>query len=229
VNNKFDRKYFERFYGTFNLHKLIKWHKDFLTYALRQLGEIKTSKKRALDAGCGYGGASLALYELGFDVVGIDVSSFALKIAKTNARARKSNIVLIVADICNMPITKKFDIIVCYEVLEHLPNPNSALQALYNLLNEDGIFIATTPNLESYLRHLPLYTKIFGDCWFGDFTHINLKTPHEWAHIVEGCGFSTYTIKTFHYVPFLHKLIGRFIFLNVSPKTGRSTLIIAKK
>jgi 2-polyprenyl-3-methyl-5-hydroxy-6-metoxy-1,4-benzoquinol methylase len=41
---------------------------------------------------------------------------------------------------------EKFDIILMFEVLEHLENPNKIIKKIKHLLKDDGVFIASTPN-----------------------------------------------------------------------------------
>ena len=43
-----------------------------------------------------------------------------------------------------------FNAITLWHVLEHLPDPNQALRAVYNLLNQSGTIFIAVPNLQSY-------------------------------------------------------------------------------
>lgn len=52
----------------------------------------------------------------------------------------------IVGDIENIAVAdESFDVVLCSEVLEHLPNPVSALNELHRLLKQGGIIIITAP------------------------------------------------------------------------------------
>lgn len=52
----------------------------------------------------------------------------------------------IVSDIANIPESdQSFDVILCTEVLEHLPNPVNALQEFQRLLKTGGVLILTAP------------------------------------------------------------------------------------
>jgi SAM-dependent methyltransferase len=53
----------------------------------------------------------------------------------------------------NLPI--KFDIVIANQLVEHLTNPDNLFKSVHSILNEDGIFIISTPNLNS------LHNRIF--------------------------------------------------------------------
>ncbi len=76
---------------------------------------------RLLDAGCGNGKYSIPLQMRGFDVVGVDVSPDALKMATNGSVCRELDIKFLAADICHLPLQdESFDVIWCYGVLQHL-------------------------------------------------------------------------------------------------------------
>jgi SAM-dependent methyltransferase len=52
----------------------------------------------------------------------------------------------IVSDICRIPeADESFDVVLCSEVLEHLPDPALALKELVRLLKPDGLLVMTAP------------------------------------------------------------------------------------
>lgn len=72
-----------------------------------------------------------------FDVPGSKTYDFAMK------RFQKYNIqVNLIKDYENIPFDF-FDIIICLEVLEHLPNPQEAIKNIYKFLKTKGIVIIT--------------------------------------------------------------------------------------
>ena len=78
-------------------------------------------KGRLLDAGCGSGKYSIPLQMRGFEVVGVDVSPDALKMAAKGSVCRELDIKFLAADICHLPFPDaSFDVIWCYGVLQHL-------------------------------------------------------------------------------------------------------------
>ncbi|HEY9207048.1 MAG TPA: class I SAM-dependent methyltransferase [Candidatus Methanoperedens sp.] len=89
-------------------------------YSLKLLDSCH-NKGRLLDAGCGSGKYALPLRMRGFDVVGIDVSLNALKMAAERSASNRLDIEFLAANIYQMPFRDAyFDIIWCYGVLQHL-------------------------------------------------------------------------------------------------------------
>jgi SAM-dependent methyltransferase len=141
--------------------------------------------KTALDVGCAYGYAVDILGSLGYDACGVDISSYGIR------RAKK----LYLADflICDVqkgvPFKKdSFDLLTCFEVIEHLAYP---LRAIRNMLAScKGIMICTTPNrtVEKPIK------KVVRDF---DETHVNVKTKNEWKRHIENLNCSSFTIETY--------------------------------
>jgi 2-polyprenyl-3-methyl-5-hydroxy-6-metoxy-1,4-benzoquinol methylase len=124
--------------------------------------------KTALDVGCAYGYSTNLLESLGYKTYGVDISRHAIQKAKTNCAGK-----FIICDAqINLPFKKEtFDLITCFDVLEHLEHP---LKAIKNMINScKGVLICTTPNkaVEKPIR------KILRDY---DKTHISVKFPSEW-------------------------------------------------
>jgi SAM-dependent methyltransferase len=73
----------------------------------------------------------------------------------------------IISDICNIPKPdNSFDAILCSEVLEHLPNPVSAIKEFHRLLKVDGRLILTAP-FASLVHFAPYhYCSGFSKYWY---------------------------------------------------------------
>lgn len=97
-----------------------------------------------LDAGCGIGGISFPLADLGHYVTGVDMD--AESIAFCSAQNRFPNARFHAEDITQLSLNHKFDIIVCSETLEHVAQPRLAIAALAKHLADDGELIITVPN-----------------------------------------------------------------------------------
>ena len=88
-----------------------------------------------LDAGCGEGNFMRVLEEIGYEVEGIDVD------AKSVQRARESvNGSICLGDLASFPFAKKYDLIVCGEVLEHIPEDIQALLNMRAALRPGGAY-----------------------------------------------------------------------------------------
>jgi SAM-dependent methyltransferase len=124
--------------------------------------------KKALDVGCAYGYASDVLANFGYETCSADVSRWGVR----QAKARAGGGVLVCDAQTMLPFrTECFDLVTCFDVLEHLKSPEKAIR---NMLEScRGSLICTTPNrrVEKPVRRI---TRDF------DETHVNVKSPAEW-------------------------------------------------
>ena len=116
---------------------------------------VDLSGKSLLDIGCGGGILSESLANHDAKVTGIDVCASAIQIAKAHADMHHKNITYSEITAENMAENQpaQFDVITCMELLEHVPDPASIIQACSILLKPGGhIFLSTLDrNLKSYL------------------------------------------------------------------------------
>jgi protein-L-isoaspartate O-methyltransferase len=77
--------------------------------------------KNILDFGGGVGFNALLLAQAGFDVTLADLDSATLRFAALRAERRNVKLKLWKSDVEDMPPDKKYDVIICLDVLEHLP------------------------------------------------------------------------------------------------------------
>lgn len=69
-------------------------------------------------------------------------------------------------DILDIPETKKFDVILCTEVLEHIPDPITAISKFGKLLHPKGKLILTAPLL-SLIHQAPFHFSAgFTEYWY---------------------------------------------------------------
>jgi len=99
-----------------------------------------------LDAGCGVGYGADYLVQNGANfAVGLDISIKAIKIAKS--RYKNANIDFIVADCAKLPFKNgAFEVILSFEVIEHLLDHEKFLFEVVRCLKDVGVFISSTPN-----------------------------------------------------------------------------------
>ncbi len=106
-----------------------------------------------LDIGCGGGLLSEPMCRLGANVTAIDASKKNIAIA--NLHAKKNN--LKINYLCSSPeklkTTKKFDVILNMEIVEHVEDVDFFLKSCANLLKKNGLMFVATINktLKSYI------------------------------------------------------------------------------
>ena len=106
-----------------------------------------------LDIGCGGGLLSEPMCRLGANVTAIDASNKNIAIA--NLHAKKNN--LKINYICSSPeklkTSKKFDVILNMEIVEHVEDVDFFLKSCANLLKKNGLMFIATINktLKSYI------------------------------------------------------------------------------
>ena len=112
---------------------------------------------RALDVGCGGGILADSMARRGAtDVLGIDLSTKALKIAQLHAlEAQTPNIDYreVSAEALAKDAPASFDVVTCMEMLEHVPDPASVVRACADLVKPGGwVFFSTlNRNAKSFL------------------------------------------------------------------------------
>jgi 2-polyprenyl-6-hydroxyphenyl methylase/3-demethylubiquinone-9 3-methyltransferase len=157
------------------LHKFnpirIKYIKENI---IRQF-KIKNKNKplsgiNILDIGCGGGLLSEPMCRLGANVTGIDASIKNIKISKLHAKKDNLKINYICSSPEKLKISKKFDVILNMEIVEHVEDISFFLKSCSKLLNKNGLMFVATINktLKSYvfaivgaeyvLRWLPIGT-----------------------------------------------------------------------
>lgn len=103
--------------------------------------------KRVLDVGCGGGILADSMARKGADVLGIDLSTKALKVAKLHAlEAQTPRIAYREVSAENLALESphQFDVVTCMEMLEHVPDPGSVVRACSALVKPGGwVFLST--------------------------------------------------------------------------------------
>lgn len=100
-----------------------------------------------LDVGCGCGYGTAILDETATKVVGFDSDFDSIQYAQKNyAVPGRVGFAIGDAEKRLFPPTS-FDVAVCFELLEHLDDPDACLRSMWAMLRENGLLIASTPNL----------------------------------------------------------------------------------
>lgn len=100
---------------------------------------IKASAKKVLDIGCGTGSLSLLLANLGYEVIGADLSPAMIQRAKTKTQNAGYDIAYHIMDASYPEFAENsFDVIICRHLLWALPDPHAVLRRWQKLLTTHG-------------------------------------------------------------------------------------------
>ena len=103
--------------------------------------------QRVLDVGCGGGILSDSMARKGADVLGIDLATKALRVARLHALEAQTPRIQyreISAEALADEVPASFDTVTCMEMLEHVPDPQSVVSACARLVKPGGwVFFST--------------------------------------------------------------------------------------
>ena len=119
-------------------------------------GLCSLSARHVLDVGCGGGILADSMARLGAQVLGIDLSTKALRVAQLHAlEADTPNITYreVSAEALALEAPASRDVVTCMEMLEHVPDPASVVRACASLVKPGGwVFFSTlNRNPKSFL------------------------------------------------------------------------------
>lgn len=119
--------------------------KDTVLRFIQIRAEFERIKKgRILEVGCGTGDLGLFVSKNSKEYVGIDFSLNSLKIAQ---KYKKDKMQYVCSDAVFLPFKEKhFDVVLCSEVLEHIPHYAPVLHECFRVLRFFGKLLITIPN-----------------------------------------------------------------------------------
>lgn len=145
------RQRMREFYETSESYKdLLDAHDEvYLRHYVELVTRFAPSGSKILDLGCGNGISARLLNQTGFDVVGTDISLLFLEAARNweNPKLRYE-----ICDVLELPFDNdSFDVICSNELIEHLPDVETALTEMVRVVRKDGRIVLSGPNLCSPL------------------------------------------------------------------------------
>jgi 2-polyprenyl-6-hydroxyphenyl methylase/3-demethylubiquinone-9 3-methyltransferase len=110
---------------------------------------VSLKGKRVVDIGCGGGILADSMARKGAEVLGIDLATKALRVAQLHALEAQTEGVTyreISAEKLAVEQPASFDVVTCMEMLEHVPDPASVVQACATLVKPGGLVFFSTIN-----------------------------------------------------------------------------------
>ena len=125
---------------------------------LEETGLLKKDL-RILEIGCGAGRLTNYLIRKGFDAIGFDISETLINEGHSRY---PDTIIFIASGEADMPLKDSFfDIVLSFDVLEHIPDVGAHLSEVRRVLKSGGFYLFQTPNK---LTNVPFEIKQNGIC-----------------------------------------------------------------
>jgi len=137
--------------------------------------------KVVLDIASGEGYGSNLLAKTASEVFGVDICEETINNAK--GRYIAGNLKFVQGDITCIPFqADTFDVIICFETIEHVSNQHVVIRELKRVLKNDGVLIISTPEKKKYSDDKnfknPYHVKEFYEQEFKDFIKKHFKNAN---------------------------------------------------
>lgn len=190
--------------------------KKFRKRLLPLINKIVASKPsgEVLEIGPGYGLLSSLLVKKGnYSLTIVEPSLESHYLEKIKHKHFKADL-----DIFLITNNKKYDVVIMFDVIEHLQNPLVSLANIKNNLNQKGVFIIQTPNYNSLMQYCVKHWS-----WWMVEDHKWFFTTKSLTNMLSKEGFSVQRINTYedwsdfkknldgNFLQIKHKIIRKFI------------------
>jgi 2-polyprenyl-3-methyl-5-hydroxy-6-metoxy-1,4-benzoquinol methylase len=140
--------------------------------------------RRVLDAGCGIGYGSNMLAEAGAaEVQGVDIAEPVIEAA---AQGAGPGVIFTTGDVAALDLdADTFDLVVCFEVIEHVEDTDAVLDELARVLAPGGLLLISSPNRDRYVPGNPHHRYEFlpdelKAALERRFERVRLLRQHDW-------------------------------------------------
>ena len=141
-----------------------------------------------LDLGCSSGSFLEYVRSAAWELYGIEMSADGARTAEDRTGAH-----VFVGDVLNAPFSpESFDVITCFDVLEHLYEPRRVMARVGEWLKPGGIFYILVPNVDS------AEARVFGSYWHGLELprHLFHYSPTSLRILAESAGLQVVSLET---------------------------------
>ncbi|MDO8470499.1 MAG: class I SAM-dependent methyltransferase [bacterium] len=156
------------------------YHKQILS-----LSDTDLQGKKVLDVGCGTGEFLAALQARGCKVWGVDFDHIAIGVAKNQFRL-ECVFALTLGDFFKNVSLPQFDIITCFEVIEHVDNPLRLLAYIRKTLQPHGrVFLSTPSRVRIAAR---------SNVWDYPPNHLTRWSEEAFSNVAQKAGFQVHNV-----------------------------------
>lgn len=160
------------------------WAAQILDFSFLKYGRVPLGL--SIDFGCGTGWMSREMIRRGMNVASVDVDSGMVNFCTDTLGTSGS-----VIDIYNPKLTA-FEFGVSVDVFEHLLEPATVLQKIYDALKPGGAFVIAVPNFNSKLFKISISTHPY----YSFPAHLNYFTGDSLRYLMDFVGFQDVSITT---------------------------------
>ena len=169
-------------------------------------GMASLAGKRVVDIGCGGGILADSMARKGANVLGVDLASKALRVAKLHAlEAGTPNVEYgeVSAEALAEEMPEQFDVVTCMEMLEHVPRPESIVRACAKLVKPGGwVFFSTiNRNPKAFLFAVVGAEYVLNLLPRGTHEYLKFIKPSELAGWARGAGLGLQQTQGMEYNP----------------------------
>jgi 2-polyprenyl-6-hydroxyphenyl methylase/3-demethylubiquinone-9 3-methyltransferase len=191
ANSQIYKFWAEYMYPQSRESRLATLHKIRVEWLIEAIDNFAESKEiyRILEVGAGTGDTLFSLNSLNRS----DIETFAVEWNPDMKQSLATNQIHFLGKTIDEinPEDQKFDLIVLFEVIEHMLNPMVFLESAKKLLNPNGLLMFTTPNSQSLeVQWMKERTSTI------DIEHITLLSPASVTHLAMRNSFRVKEIKT---------------------------------
>lgn len=201
-----EKYYKEKFYQVSKPEYEARYRQDYLWWVMSHIENIKklqfasvgSTKSIAsmLDFGCGIGIALDAAKLINSNQEGyIATSGTDMTDIYRDAIEERGHWFIDINNFEKNNKTCDYDMIYCYEVLEHIKNPEDLLLKFHDSLIEDGAICITVPNDFNTMQILSCVRYGMEPWWISPIEHLNYFTPKTLQILLRRCGFDVVSMR----------------------------------